>query len=135
MQQQQQKQSGTTTGSSDKSAAPVIDPTLFEKQNPGTYEDLHKKAKDVMPTIFEGFRFTLNKLISSHFQINHAISLSSLTPSNYKFGATFIGSNQISAHEAFPILLGDIDSSGNLNANMIHQLTDKIRSRVVAQVN
>lgn len=131
MQQQQQQQQ--STGSSDKSA-PVIDPTLFEKQNPGTYEDLHKKAKDVMPTIFEGFRFTLNKLISSHFQINHAISLSSLTPSNYKFGATFIGSNQVSAHEAFPILLGDIDSSGNLNANVIHQLTDKIRSRVVAQV-
>lgn len=55
-------------------------------------------------------------------------------PSNYKFGATFVGPNQSSPQESYPILLGDVDSSGNLNANIIHQFTPKVRTRVVAQI-
>lgn len=34
----------------------------------------------------------------------------------------------------FPIVLGDIDSSGNLNANIIHQFHSNVRTRIVAQV-
>ena len=36
--------------------------------------------------------------------------------------------------QAFPVLLGDIDTSGSLNAQVIHQLTDRIRGKMVVQV-
>ncbi|RNA02720.1 mitochondrial import receptor subunit TOM40 -like protein [Brachionus plicatilis] len=111
----------------------VIDPTLLSR-NPGTFEDLNKKTKDLYPIIFEGFKFTLNKVISTHFQINHNIILSSVVPSGYKFGATYVGVNQISASEVYPIVLGDMDSNGNLNTNIIHQFHPNVRTRVVAQI-
>jgi mitochondrial import receptor subunit TOM40 len=36
--------------------------------------------------------------------------------------------------KVFPIVLGDMDSNGNLNANMIHQFSKNLRTRVVAQI-
>lgn len=51
-----------------------------------------------------------------------------------RFGATYVGSKQISPTENFPILIGDIDPTGNLNANIIHQLTQRIRGKVSTQV-
>jgi mitochondrial import receptor subunit TOM40 len=78
--------------------SPVIDPSL-SVLNPGSYEELHKKTKDVFPIIFEGFKFTLNKMLSNHFQVSHAITLSSVVPSGYKFGATYIGNNQLAPGE------------------------------------
>ena len=32
------------------------------------------------------------------------------------------------------MMLGDIDTNGSLNAQIIHQLTDKIRGKMVVQV-
>jgi mitochondrial import receptor subunit TOM40 len=77
---------------------PIVDPSLAAL-NPGSYEELHKKTKEVFPMIFEGFKFTLNKMLSNHFQVNHSMTMSSVQPSGYKFGATFIGNNQISPGE------------------------------------
>lgn len=111
----------------------LIDPSL-NVNNPGFYEELHKKTKDVFPIIFEGFKFSLNKMLSTHFQINHSLTMSSVIPSTYKFGATYVGANQIAPSEVFPIVLGDIDSTGNLNANIIHQFHKNIRTRIVAQI-
>jgi mitochondrial import receptor subunit TOM40 len=34
----------------------------------------------------------------------------------------------------FPVILGDVDSSGNLNANIIHAFSQNIRSKLVTQV-
>lgn len=107
-------------------------PTDYYANNPGSYEDLHKKTKEVFPGVFEGFKFTLNKMLSSHFQVQHSISMTPTT-ANYKFGSTLVGPNQVSPQEAFPIVLGDIDSNGNLNANFIHQYKN-IRTRAVAQI-
>ena len=76
-------------------AAPLIDITLLSA-NPGTYEDLHKK---IGPSIFDGFKFTLNKMLSSHFQVNHSLTMSNIAPSGYKFGATYLGNKQISPSE------------------------------------
>jgi len=113
---------------------------------------------DLLPTVFEGFKFTLNKMLSTHFQVNHSLTMSSVAPSGYKFGATYVGTKQFSPSEViiclvmycrlnekclklnalnkvFPIVLGDIDSSGNLNANIIHQFHKNLRTRCVAQVN
>lgn len=34
----------------------------------------------------------------------------------------------------FPVMLGDMDNSGSLNAQIIHQITSRIRSKVAFQV-
>lgn len=121
------------TGAKPAEAESVIDPSL-NVSNPGAYEELHKKTKDVFPMVFEGFKFQLNKMLSNHFQINHSITMSSMAPSGYKFGATYIGENQMSPGEVYPIVLGDVDSNGNLNANIIYQFHKSVKSRIVAQI-
>lgn len=103
-------------------------------ENPGTIEDLHKKCKDVLPVNFEGAKLLLNKGLSNHFQISHTINMSSVTASGYRFGATYVGTKQICPTEAYPVLFGDIDPAGNLNANMIHQFGQRLRAKVAAQV-
>lgn len=60
--------------------------------------------------------------------------MSSITPSGYRFGATYVGTKQISPSEAYPILLGDIDPSGNLNASILHQFKPQIHAKFGAQV-
>lgn len=103
-------------------------------KNPGTMEDLHKQCKDVFPTNFEGAKLMVNKGLSNHFQVSHTINLSSETPSGYRFGATYVGTKQFTSNEAFPILLGDIDPSGDLNANIIHQFTPRLKTKFATQV-
>lgn len=126
--------------------APATDSTLFplnksgtnedlsSSLNPGTIEELHKKCKDVFPVIFEGGKLMLNKGLSNHFQISHTINMSSITPSGYRFGATYVGTKQLCPTEAYPVLLGDIDPSGNLNANIIHRFNEKWRAKLATQV-
>lgn len=118
-------QTGET--SADSSSSPSFE------QNPGSIEDLHKKCKEVFPSVFEGLKFMVNKGLSNHFQISHTLSMGSVTPSGYRFGATYVGTNVISPTEAYPILVGDIDPSGNLNANVIHQHKN-VRAKFAAQV-
>lgn len=76
----------------------------------------------------------LTRGLSNHFQISHTINMSSVTPSGYRFGATYVGTKQISPTEAYPILLGDMDPSGNLNATIIHQLRPNVQAKFGAQV-
>ncbi|KAL0108436.1 hypothetical protein PUN28_015171 [Cardiocondyla obscurior] len=52
----------------------------------------------------------------------------------FRFGATYVGTKQISPTEAYPILLGDIDPSGNLNANILQQFGLRLRGKLAAQV-
>lgn len=103
-------------------------------ENPGSMEDLNKKCKDVFPVLFEGAKLMLNKGLSNHFQVSHTINMSSITPSGYRFGATYVGTKQISPTEAFPVLLGDIDPSGNMNAHILHQFGERIKAKFVAQI-
>lgn len=77
----------------------------------------------------------LNKGLSNHFQVSHTINMSSAQPGGYRFGATYVGTKQSGPNEAFPVLLGDIDSLGNLNANIIHQIGNRIRARFQTQVS
>ncbi|XP_055638401.1 mitochondrial import receptor subunit TOM40 homolog 1-like [Toxorhynchites rutilus septentrionalis] len=102
--------------------------------NPGTMEELHKKCKDVMPANFEGAKLMINKGLSNHFQVSHTINLNSSNTSGYRFGATYVGTKQISPNEAFPVILGDIDPAGNLNANIIHQLAPNVRCKFASQI-
>lgn len=103
-------------------------------KNPGTIEDLHKNCKDIMAMTFDGAKIMLNKGLSNHFQVSHTINLGSTNPSGYRFGATYVGTRQFSPTEAFPVLLGDIDPSGNLNANIIHQFSPRIRCKFASQI-
>lgn len=103
-------------------------------ENPGPLEEIHTRCKNVFPTCFEGARIMLTRGLSNHFQISHTINMSSVTPSGYRFGATYVGTKQISPSEAYPILLGDIDPTGNLNATIIHQLQPKLQAKFGAQV-
>lgn len=95
--------SATATDKNAENLSSLFDPTLVIS-NPGSYEDLHKKTKEIFPVIFEGFKFTLNKMLSTHFQINHSLTLSSVVPSGYKFGATYVGTNQFSPSEVYNIV-------------------------------
>ena len=46
---------------------------------------------DVYPVMFEGGKLMVNKMLSNHFQISHTVNMSSITPSGYRFGATYVG--------------------------------------------
>lgn len=113
--------------------APPAPPTETDT-GPGTFEDLHKKCKDLFPVPFEGAKLLINKGLSNHFQISHTLTMSSLQPSGYKFGSTYVGTNTFGPMEAYPILIGEIDPSGNLNANIIHQFTKNTRCKFVSQI-
>lgn len=101
--------------------------------NPGTYDDLHKACKEVFPQPFEGCKLVINKGLSNHFQVSHTLQLSGTGPGAYHFGATYVGNKQTGPNEAFPVLLGDIDTNGSLNAQIIHQFTDRIRGKAIIQ--
>ncbi|EDV28451.1 uncharacterized protein TRIADDRAFT_51380 [Trichoplax adhaerens] len=100
---------------------------------PGSFEELHKKCKDLMPQPFEGCKLLINKGLSSHFQVNHSIHLSSANNSSYHFGATYVGNKQLSPTEAFPVLVGDMDNNYNLNAQIIHEIVHGLRTKCVIQ--
>ncbi|XP_013881104.1 mitochondrial import receptor subunit TOM40B [Austrofundulus limnaeus] len=101
--------------------------------NPGAFDECHRKCKDVFPLQMDGVRVVVNKGLSNHFQVNHSLLLSTSGESSYRFGATFVGSKQTGPAEFFPVMVGDMDSSGSLNAQIIHQLTAGLRSKLAFQ--
>lgn len=101
--------------------------------NPGPYEECHRKCKEVFPLQMEGVRLVVNKGLSNHFQVSHTITLSTVADSAYRFGATYVGSKQTGPAESFPVMVGDMDNTGSLNAQIIHQLTSSVRSKIALQ--
>ncbi|KAM4600715.1 mitochondrial import receptor subunit TOM40 homolog [Polymixia lowei] len=101
--------------------------------NPGTYEECHRKCKEVFPMQMEGVRLVVNKGLSNHFQISHTVTLSTLADSGYRFASTYVGSKQTGPAESFPVMVGDMDNTGSLNAQVIHQLTNAVRSKIAIQ--
>ncbi|KFO33598.1 Mitochondrial import receptor subunit TOM40 like protein [Fukomys damarensis] len=65
--------------------------------------------------------------------VNHTVALSTIGESTYHFGVTYVGTKQLSPTEAFPVLVGDMDNSGSLNAQIIHQLGPGLRSKMAIQ--
>jgi len=110
-----------------------VNGTQDVRGNPGSFEELHKKCKELMSTPFEGFKLVVNKGLSNHFQISHTLNLCATTPSSYHFGATYVGTKQLSPTEAYPVILGDIDNSGSLSAQIIHQFAQNVKSKLVIQ--
>jgi len=102
--------------------------------NPGTFEELHRGFKEIMPAPFDGFRLAINKGLSNHFQVGHTLNMSSSPQgTSYHFSSTYVGGSQTSPTDAYPVILGDIDNTGSLQAQMIHQLTKRMKGKCVVQ--
>jgi len=114
---------------------PPPTPSMDDK-NPGTVEDLHKRCQEVFPReVFEGCKLMVQKGLSNNFQVSHSLTMSNMMPSGYRFGATYVGTSKvISMQEAYPILIADMDPSGNLQANVIHAPSDNIRTKMMVAI-
>jgi len=111
-----------------------LPPTSGYPTNPGTIEDLHNKCKSVFPMYFEGAKLMINKGLNQNFQVSHTLTMSNVAPAGYKFGTTYVGGKLLSQSEGFPLLMADLDPSGNLNANVIHAPTTHTRVKMMAQI-
>ncbi|KAM3873133.1 mitochondrial import receptor subunit TOM40 homolog [Diretmus argenteus] len=118
-----------TTPASDQPAADAES----SLPNPGTYEECHRKCKELFPMQMEGVRLVVNKGLSNNFQVSHTVTLSTLADSGYRFGATYVGSKQTGPTESFPVMVGDMDNTGSLNSQIIHQLTTAVRTKIAIQ--
>ena len=70
----------------------------------------------------------------NEFDLKYLTSMNNCRFICYRFGATFVGTQEVSPSEAYPVMLGDCDPSGNLNAQIIHQIAPNTRGKFVAQV-
>ena len=144
---------GNVTASPPVTLIPLAEERPLE--NPGTFEEIHRKTKgilfgalqpdtqiglhesyvvssDVFPLTFNGAKISVNNGLGNCFRSSHTLLL---TPLGYKFGVTYVGAQQnYGLDEAFAILFGDIDPSGNLNANIIHQFNRNTRVKFFSQV-
>jgi len=114
---------------------PPSSPEPSPDMNPGTVEDLHNKCKEIFPMAFEGCKLMVQKGLSNNFQVSHSLTMSNMMPSGYRFGATYVGSSKVfSMQEQYPVLVGDIDPSGNLSAQILHAPSDNIRLKSIVQI-
>ncbi|XP_060679483.1 mitochondrial import receptor subunit TOM40B-like isoform X2 [Hemiscyllium ocellatum] len=58
--------------------------------------------------------------------------MSSTSP-HYHFNATYSGTQQAGPGESFPLLVGEMDSSGSLNAQCVLLLAERIRAKAAFQ--
>ncbi|KAM9294026.1 mitochondrial import receptor subunit TOM40B [Gastrophryne carolinensis] len=103
--------------------------------NPGSFDELHKSCKEVFPQQMEGVKLIINKYLSSHFQVSHHLHMSTVGASGYHFHAKYAGEQQPGTSETFPLLIGDLDNSGSLNAQAQCLLAERIRSKAVFQTH
>ncbi|XP_034650076.1 mitochondrial import receptor subunit TOM40 homolog 1 [Drosophila subobscura] len=126
-------------GASCGGAAQPAPPSWYQKlakretlENPGSVEELFRKVRETQPNCFDGAKVVLNKGLSNHFQMTHTIQLGNAMPS-YRLQSTYVGTQAHTPGEAYPVLLGDVDGQGNVNCNIIHQLTERLRCKLAAQ--
>ena len=54
---------------------------------------------ELFPQTFEGGKVQFSRALSSHFQVNHNLTLSNPMMSGYRFGATYVGTKQLGPQE------------------------------------
>lgn len=94
------------------------------------FEDLHRKVKELQPMVFDGVRLALNRPLSPHLQLTHSMYMGTMN-SSYKFGANYMGTKQISPVESYPVFASEIQADGQMNANVIHLLTPRLKAKLV----
>ncbi|XP_007112332.3 mitochondrial import receptor subunit TOM40B isoform X2 [Physeter macrocephalus] len=125
---------GNTLGLAPMGALPRRSPRREEPlPNPGSFDELHRLCKDVFPAQMEGVKLVVNKVLSSHFQVAHTVHMSALGLPGYHLHAAYAGDWQLSATEMFPTVVGDMDSSGSLNAQVLLLLAERLRAKAVFQ--
>lgn len=125
---------GNTLGLAPMGALPRRSPRREEPlPNPGSFDELHRLCKDVFPGQMEGVKLVVNKVLSSHFQVAHTVHLSALALPGYHLHAAYAGDWQLSPTEVFPTVVGDWDSSGSLNAQVLLLLAERLRAKAVFQ--
>ncbi|CAK6439888.1 unnamed protein product [Pipistrellus nathusii] len=125
---------GNTLGLAPMGALPRRSPRREDPlPNPGSFDELHRLCKDVFPGQMEGVKLVVNKVLSSHFQVAHTVHLSALGLPGYHLHAAYAGDWQLSPTEVFPTVVGDWDSSGSLNAQVLLLLAERLRAKAVFQ--
>ncbi|XP_059790932.1 mitochondrial import receptor subunit TOM40B isoform X2 [Balaenoptera ricei] len=125
---------GNTLGLAPMGALPRRSPPREEPlPNPGSFDELHRLCKDVFPAQMEGVKLVVNKVLSSHFQVAHTVHMSALGLPGYHLHAAYAGDWQLSPTEVFPTVVGDMDSSGSLNAQVLLLLAERLRAKAVFQ--
>ncbi|KAI3373160.1 hypothetical protein L3Q82_006483 [Scortum barcoo] len=66
-------------------------------------------------------------------KVSHALHLSAVSPSYYRFHVEHLQSDDYSKDKDAPALIGEMDSSGSLNAHALLHLTERVRARTVFQ--
>ncbi|XP_037389084.1 mitochondrial import receptor subunit TOM40B isoform X2 [Pygocentrus nattereri] len=66
-------------------------------------------------------------------KVSHTFHLSAVAPSNYRFHVEYLQSDIDSKETSSPMLIGEMDSSGSLNAHSLFHLTERIRAKAVFQ--
>ena len=102
--------------------------------NPGSFQDIHKKVKDLYPLHFEGAKLTITKKLSNHFRVDHTLTLSTVTPAGYTFGASYEGTTMIGDTERYPSLKCRITPNGNQSLTLLHALACRYRIKIDAQI-
>ena len=57
-----------------------------------------------MPPVFEGAKLSVTKILSSHFQVSHSLTLNSGASCGYKFGANYVGTQLYSQSDVIIFL-------------------------------
>ncbi|XP_063975617.1 mitochondrial import receptor subunit TOM40 homolog 1-like [Diachasmimorpha longicaudata] len=109
-------------------------PEGYVPGNPGTFEELHKKVKDLYPPIFEGAKLRVKRYYNDEFYMIHSLTLSSMTPSGYKFGTCYTGSKRVGRVERYPVIMGKLMPSGNLATTIAHTFGCRLRVKHVNQI-
>uniref|UniRef100_A0AAY5KQ70 Translocase of outer mitochondrial membrane 40 like n=1 Tax=Esox lucius TaxID=8010 RepID=A0AAY5KQ70_ESOLU len=101
--------------------------------NPGSFHALHRSCKDVFPQQIEGVKMTVNKTLSSFFKASHTLHLSAVSPSQYRFHVEHRHVDSHGKDSDSPVLIGEMDSSGSLNAHSLLHLSERVRAKAVFQ--
>ncbi|XP_060718682.1 mitochondrial import receptor subunit TOM40B isoform X1 [Tachysurus vachellii] len=107
--------------------------------NPGSFDGLHRSCKGVFPQQVEGVKMVINKTLSSFFKVSHTFHISAVVPSTYRFHVEHLQSDADSKEtsplcsQGSPMLIGEMDSSGSLNAHSLFHLSERLRAKAVFQ--
>ena len=58
----------------------------------------------MMPGTFDGAKLSVTKMLSSHFQVSHSLTLNSGTSSGYKFGSNYVGTQLYTQSEVMIVV-------------------------------
>ena len=56
-----------------------------------------------------------------------------ISKTHFRFGTTYVGTKMLSPVDPATVLMGDVDPSGNMTANIVHSPLDRLRCKMIAQ--